>query len=125
MTCFGRLLRRSRMEDQLDQEVSLHLEQHIAVLIEQGRSPEEARWLARMELGGPEQVKEACRDARATRWLEDLLQDVRYALRTLRQNRRFAAVALLTLALGTAATTIMFTINYWGDAGPSTMKFEF
>jgi len=113
------------MEDQLDQEVSLHLEQHIAVLIEQGRSPEEARWLARMELGGPEQVKEACRDARATRWLEDLLQDVRYALRTLRQNRRFAAVALLTLALGTAATTIMFTINYWGDAGPSTMKFEF
>ncbi len=110
MTWFGRLLRRSRMEDQLDQEVSLHLEQHIAALIEHGHSPEEARRLARMELGGPEQVKEACRDARGTRWLEDFLQDVRYALRTLRQNRGFATVALLTLALGTGATTIMFTL---------------
>jgi hypothetical protein len=98
------------MEDQLDQEVSLHLEQHIAALIDRGQSPEEARRLARIELGGPEQVKEACRDARGTRWLEDFLQDVRYALRTLRQNPGLAAVALLTLALGTGATTIMFTL---------------
>ena len=110
MTWFGRLLHRSRMEDQLDQEVRFHLEQHIAALIDRGQSPEEARRLARIELGGPEQVKEACRDARGTRWLEDFLQDVRYALRTSRQNPGLAAVALLTLALGTGATTIMFTL---------------
>ena len=110
MNWFGRLLRRSRMEDQLDRELSLHLEQHMAALIEHGHSPEEARRLARMELGGLEQVKEACRDARGTRWLDDFLYDVRYALRTLRQNPGFAAVALLTLALGTGATTIMFTL---------------
>ncbi|MGO9303062.1 MAG: permease prefix domain 1-containing protein, partial [Candidatus Korobacteraceae bacterium] len=110
MTWLGRLLHRSRMEEQLDKELRLHLEQHTQALIEQGHSPEEARRLARIELGGPEQVKEACRDARGTRWLEDFLQDVRYALRTLRQNPGFAAVALLTLALGTGATTIMFTL---------------
>src|SRR5690348_18499106 len=65
---------------------------------------------ARMALGGAEQVKEECRDARGTRWLEDLLQDFRFALRTLRQRAGFAAVALATLALGIGATTVMFTV---------------
>ena len=110
MNWWKRLWRRTQMEAQLEKELSFHLEQHMSQLVARGRAPDEARREARLSLGGPELVKEKCRDARGTHWLEDLLQDTRYALRTFRQNPGFTLVALLILSFGIGATTVMFAV---------------
>jgi putative ABC transport system permease protein len=110
MSWWARLWHRTRMEEQLEKELRFHLEQRENALIARGYSPAEARREARLALGGPERVKEKCRDARGTRWLETLLQDTSYALRTFRQKPGFAAITLLILALGIGATTVMFAV---------------
>ncbi len=110
MSWWSRFWHRTRMEEQLEKELRFHLDQHERALLDRGHSPTEARREARLVLGGPEQVKEKCRDARGTRWAEELLQDIRYAFRTFRQKPGFAAITLLILALGIGATTVMFAV---------------
>src|SRR5262245_8285457 len=110
MTWWRRLWLRRKMEEELEKELRFHLDQHTADLIAQGFDPKEARRQARLALGGPEQVKEQCRDARGTRWLEDLLQDLRYAARMLMKAPNHTLIAVITLAAGIAANTTIFSV---------------
>src|SRR4029453_419007 len=110
MTRWRRLFNRTALETQLDRELQFHVDQHANELVARGLDPVEARRQAGLDIGGPEQVKEQCRDARGTRWADDLVQDVRYGIRALRQRAGFTAVAVGTLALGIGATTLMFTV---------------
>src|SRR5262249_17509267 len=75
-------------------------------------SPAEARRTARRDFGGIEQTKEAARDARGWRGLEDAGADLRYGARLLRRNPGVAAAATLTFALGIGAATAIFTLIY-------------
>src|SRR5262245_58393381 len=110
MKWLSRLFRRRKQEEELEKELRFHLDQHTSDLIAQGHSPEEARRRSRVALGGPEQVKELCRDARGTRWLVELAQDLRYAVRMWRQNPAFTLFAVCGLALAIGANTAVFTI---------------
>ncbi len=97
-----------RVEQELDEELAIHIEMETEKNIRGGMPRAEARRAALIAFGGVERTKERIRDARWTRWIEDLVADGRHAVRLLVRTPTFTGVAVLTLALGIAALTTVW-----------------
>src|SRR5213078_380460 len=103
------LLEGTRVDRELDEEIAHHVALETHKNLDRGMTPREARRQALVAFGGAERLKEAHRDARGTRWLEDLVADSRFAARALRRNPALTMAAIGTLALVIGANTAIFS----------------
>ncbi|HJR58653.1 MAG TPA: ABC transporter permease [Vicinamibacterales bacterium] len=103
-------VRANRKDADLEEELRLHLELAAEHAQPNGPSPDDARRAARLRLGAVTQAMDALRDQRGLPWLEDLAQDVRYGLRTLRRSPIFAVVVVVSLGLGIGANSALFSL---------------
>jgi predicted permease len=101
---------RATFEAEMAEEIRLHLEQRIEQHIHAGLSPREARSAALRAFGGVARIQDECRDERRFACMERLERDVRHAVRQLKREPGFATVAVLTLALGISANTVVFSV---------------
>jgi predicted permease len=104
------LLRRRRVERDLDKEFRFHLDQQIAENVAKGMDADTARYHALRSLGGLTKLQEECRDMRRTAYIDNFFQDLRYAARALKRAPGFTAVIILTLALSIGADSAIFSV---------------
>ncbi len=104
------LFKRSTVERELDDELRFHVEHQVEAYVRAGMSRDEASRRARLEFGSPDQIKEEYRDALGVHLLDDLWRDLAYAVRTLRRSPGFAAGAILSIALGVGANSLVFSV---------------
>src|SRR5258708_25479144 len=104
------LLRWAQTDQELDDELRDHLDRKTQEYVAQGMTQEDAHRRARLDLGGIEQAKEKCRDARRVSCVQVSVQHLQLRLRALRKSPAFTAVAVVTLPLGIAANTAIFSL---------------
>ena len=104
------ILRADDMDREIDEELRFHFEREVARLIAAGVPRSDAERRARLRIGGPEQLKEACRDVRGVSTLETTLRDLRFAARQVRRSPGVSLAVIVSLALGIGANTAIFTL---------------